>query len=93
MLTVILYLLAGIGIGFLFREKKRWIAWSDHLSMGAIYLLLFLLGLSVGANPAIIASLAGLGWVALVLTTGAMIGSVVASYLVYQGFFRSGKKS
>ncbi len=49
---------------------------SERLMMWAVYLLLFLLGISVGRNPQIIENFPTLGWQAFILALGAMGGSL-----------------
>ncbi len=88
MFEVIFCLIAGILVGFLLRNKENLIRLSDRAGVYAIYLLLFLLGLSAGGNKTVLSSFASLGWMAFVLTTGGIAGSVLLSWVVYRHFFR-----
>ncbi len=88
MFEVIACLIAGILVGFLLRDKEKLISLSDQTSVYAIYLLLFLLGLSAGGNKIVLSSFARLGWMAFVLTAGSIVGSVLLSWVVYRRFFR-----
>ncbi len=54
----------------------------------AIFVLLFLLGISVGINDKIIADFSNLGYSALLLTTGAVLGSLILAKVVFHYFFK-----
>lgn len=88
MLTVITFLTSGVLLGLLLRKKEKIIRIADQLTTWSVYLLLFLLGISVGAREEIINNIGRLGVQAAVLTSGAIIGSVFASYFVYISFFK-----
>lgn len=81
-------LFAGLLAGFLIRGRARLIRVTHGAIAVSIFALLFLLGLSVGANDAITSSLARLGLEALVLSVGGTAGSVALVYLLYRGFAR-----
>ncbi|MDQ7799201.1 MAG: LysO family transporter [Candidatus Edwardsbacteria bacterium] len=87
MFTVLIIMTAGIILGYLIRRKTRVIRYIGSAINIAIYLLLFLLGISVGANETIIRNLATLGLTAIALTAGAVAGSVGLSYFTYKLFF------
>jgi len=82
------FLTAGMAVGYFLRKRGGIIKLADNVTTGAICLLLFLLGLSAGGNEIIINSFAKLGVQALVLTAGAVSGSVIISYFVYVYAFR-----
>jgi len=79
----------GIGIGWFFREKDNTRKKVDVAVTWAVYLLLFLLGISVGINEEIINNFSRIGYKAFWLTFGAVAGSVLLAKLVYQFFFKS----
>jgi uncharacterized membrane protein YbjE (DUF340 family) len=87
MFTVLIIMTAGTILGYLIRNRAGLIRYIEHSINTAIYLLLFSLGISVGANETIIRNLGTLGLAALALTAGAVAGSVGLSYLTYQLFF------
>ncbi|MCK4321343.1 LysO family transporter [candidate division WOR-3 bacterium] len=89
MLVVILFLFLGILIGSLLKSKEAVINMTDKLIEWFIYIFLFFLGISVGANEEIAMNFLKLGIQALILTAGAIIGSVIASYFVYKKFFKA----
>jgi len=82
-LLIMFFLTAGMAAGYFLRKRSGIIKLADKVTTGAVCLLLFLLGLSVGGNEIIINSFAKLGAQALALTAGAVSGSVIISYFVY----------
>jgi len=61
MITVILIMLVGIVVGIWLRTKPKFVLVNDKLITYAIYLLLLLLGISIGSNKIIVANLPILG--------------------------------
>ncbi|MEA3318337.1 MAG: LysO family transporter [Bacteroidota bacterium] len=88
MITVLILMIAGILTGLIFRDKKKAIALNDKLTSGAIYLLLFFLGISIGTNKAILNNLENIGFQALIITIGALTGSLITAKICYNLFFR-----
>jgi len=88
MIAVILFFVVGILLGHVLRHRSRAIALADSLTMWTIYLLLFVLGLSVGVNRQILQHIGSLGFQAAVLAAAAIVGSVLASQLVRLGLER-----
>ena len=74
MFTVIGIMFAGIAAGYLLRKIDL--------------LLLFLLGISVGANKDIVDNLVTLGGQAFLLALAGTVGSVLAGWGVYCLFFK-----
>ncbi len=81
MLLIIAILFTGIGTGYLLRRKK--LSFISTAITVCIWLLLFLLGIEVGNNETLINSLSQLGTEALILTLGAVAGSIVLSWLLW----------
>ncbi len=88
MLSIMSFLAVGICIGFFLRGKDRFIIAADKVTALAIYLLLFFLGISVGINEQVVNNIFLYGAKSLILSTGAIVGSVVFSYFIYLVFFR-----
>lgn len=88
MLLVLLIMIAGIITGVFIHHKPTLIKVNDQLISVAIYVLLFLLGVSVGLNKTIIQNIGTLGFQALVITLGAVTGSVLVSWVIYKAFFK-----
>lgn len=76
----------GVSVGLLLRNNPpKFLA---RLINVVIYLLLLALGISVGANEMIIGNLHTLGVQALVITLGALAGSILLSWLLFRYFFK-----
>jgi len=87
MITVLLLMVAGILAGLWLGKFPFIMKVNDRLISWAIYLLLFLLGVSVGTNEKVIQSLDSIGLQALVLTVGALVGSIAMGWIIYRAFF------
>ena len=57
-----------------------------------VFLLLFVLGVTLGSNRLIVDNLFSFGWQAALLALSATVGSILASWLVLKLFFTSKKK-
>lgn len=86
MLKIIGLMLAGIVVGYLFRHKN--LKWIQKLIIPVIWLLLLLLGIAVGGNDDIINNLTKIGWQALIITIGAVGGSLLLAWIVYKFYFK-----
>ncbi len=82
MINVIAFFVTGAFLGFLLRKQKKIIGNIDRITNWTVYLLLFLLGLSVGANRTIIRNIGKIGIQALILALGAIAGSIVLSFVI-----------
>lgn len=87
MVIVIGLMIAGIVIGYILRERNLKIV--HELITWAIFLLLFLLGITVGANKDVMDNLGTIGYEALLITLAAVSGSVFCAWCVYRFFFSS----
>lgn len=76
-------------LGFLLRAKQRFVSGNEKLITYAIYLLLFMMGVSIGSNEQIMNSLSTLGIVALIVSIGAIIGSILTGFVVFKLFFKN----
>ena len=86
MFTVIGLMLAGMLAGFLLRKYR--LNFIHPVITLLIWVLLFLLGMEVGGNDAIIHGLHTLGLEAIVLTLGGTLGSVVAAKVLWSFLIR-----
>lgn len=75
-------MILGIGVGYLFR--KRNLSFISRLITLLIWILLFVLGLEVGSNPQIVSNLGKLGLDALIITVGALLGSIILAALLWK---------
>ena len=69
-------------MGYLFR--KRNLSFISRLITVLIWVLLFVLGLEVGSNPQIVSNLGKLGLDALIITLGALLGSIILAALLWK---------
>lgn len=79
----------GVAAGFFLRKKPKITKLADKLTMWAIYLLLFLLGVAIGTNEVIVKNLPSLGLKALFIALGGVAGSVLLAWLVYHFWVKS----
>lgn len=82
MLKIVMIMLCGIGTGYLLRNKKM--SFFGRIITALIWVLLFLLGIEVGANPRIINGLQTLGLEAIVLTIAGSLGSAIFAWALWR---------
>ncbi len=75
-------MILGIGVGYIFR--KRNLSFISKVITVLIWILLFVLGLEVGSNPQIVSNLGKLGLDALIITLGAVAGSIILAALLWK---------
>ena len=75
-------LLSGLRLGFV-----------SHVVTVVIWTLLFLLGLEVGSDPAVVGGISTLGLMALVICTLSVAGSIFASWLLWRYICGRGPES
>lgn len=90
-LIVIGLFIVGAGLGIPFRKKPKFIKVNELLVSLAVFALLFFLGISVGSDPRIVKNISVLGWQAIALSSGAILGSLLIAKLV-SSFFRDDNK-
>lgn len=78
MFIVVALLISGIILGFSLRN--RGIEKVNRIITPLIWVLLFLLGITVGKNPKIMQGLTTIGIDALIITSFAVLGSVIAAW-------------
>jgi uncharacterized membrane protein YbjE (DUF340 family) len=86
-MQVLLFLAAGVFVGYLLRTRRGVLATAGTATTWSLYLLIFLLGISVGANEAVVRGLGRLGMQALVLSIGGIVGSILVGCVVSRMFF------
>src|SRR5574344_601073 len=80
MLSIIICMAVGICIGYF---ARRWsLGWIDKVIIIVIWMLLFLLGIEVGGDNQVLESLPTLGLSAFILASVALLGSVIAAFLL-----------
>jgi uncharacterized membrane protein YbjE (DUF340 family) len=88
MITVIALVLAGALFGFLMRARAALLKSVNVLVNAAIYILLLLLGISVGSNKEIIQNLGTIGIKSSILTIGAVAGSIAVGFIFQKLAFK-----
>lgn len=87
MLHIILIILSGVLVGYFVREVPQ----VKHVGLVIsiiIMLLLFFLGVSVGANRQVVDNFAQIGIDAFLITLGGIVGSILCAWWIYYRFFR-----
>ncbi len=87
MTIILILMLAGILLGLALGKNPIILKINEKLLNVAIYILLLLLGISVGSNDKIIDNLYNIGLQALIITIGAIAGSVAFCWIIYKTFF------
>jgi len=82
MFIVIAFMMGGIGVGYLLRQHK--LRFIHRIILMLIWLLLFLLGLEVGANKTVIQQFGNLGFEAFLLAFAGTLGSIVFAALLWR---------
>ena len=90
MFTVILVMLSGMLLGRLLRNRRM--TFLPRVVKFLIWVLLFLLGVEVGANPEIIRNLKSLGVEAFVLAVAGTLGSAGLAWALWRDAERSGER-
>ena len=82
MFTVILLMLCGMAAGRFLRGRGRSVV--SRAITFLIWLLLFLLGIEIGADPRVVGSLGSLGVEAVLLAVFAVLGCAVLCRLLFR---------
>lgn len=81
MFTVIGFMISGLLLGYLLRNRL-FIKYLPKFISLAIFILLFLLGISVGANKSIIENMTTLGGEAFLIAGAGVLGSICCAWVV-----------
>jgi uncharacterized membrane protein YbjE (DUF340 family) len=81
MFKVLLFMFAGIVVGYLFRKRK--IHFLSGVILTLIWALLFLLGAEVGLNRNVVNRFGALGFEAFVVALASVLGSIVAAKILW----------
>jgi len=92
MITVLVIMTVGIALGWFLHKKEQFLKLTARLTNWAIYLLLFLLGLSVGSDKQILSSFDKIGLQSIIITLFAVAGSILVSWLTYILFFKENER-
>ena len=87
MIEVLIIFAVGIIIGVFLRKRKMALKIVDKFINVAIYLLLFLLGISVGGNQQIVRNFHEIGYYSLMVAVAGVLGSIIMAFFVYKLFY------
>ena len=88
MFGVMIVMLSGILIGYILRNIRAIPALVSKINIYIIFLLLFVMGLSVGSTPQVIQGLGTLGLLGIAISVVSIAGSVFLSWIVYRHLFK-----
>lgn len=92
MLSIFFFILSGVAVGYLSRNKTQLKHVGSVINV-IIIILLFFLGIAVGANKQIIESFASIGFDAFAIALATTLGSVLCAWFVFHRFFKNKKDS
>ncbi len=81
MFTVLLFMFAGIGVGYLMRKIR--IRFINGVTTTLIWALLFILGLEVGVNENVVRNFGKLGLDAFLVAFFATLGSIIGAKFLW----------
>ena len=87
MLEILVLMSAGMIIGFILKGRQKFAFVIEKTTGLSIYILLFLLGLSVGINDKVISGFGKIGFNAIVIGLSSVSGSVILSFILYRLLF------
>lgn len=87
MTSALLYIAAGIPVGFFFRNNAQVQKYTSRVLTITVWLLLFFLGLSTGADKNITSQLGKFGIQAFLISTFSLLGSVSFAYIIGRRYF------
>ncbi len=88
MIPILLLMTSGIVIGVFLRNRKDLIKRTDRLVIWSIFILLFLMGMSIGRDPVIMSKLPSLGLTATLISLAGVSGSLVAAFFLWKYLFK-----
>ncbi len=92
MLLIFVFILSGVFVGYISRKTTLVKHVGSFINV-IIVLLLFFLGIAVGANRQIVDNFAHIGLDAFAIAFGATTGSLLCAWMVYKRFFKEKKGS
>ncbi len=86
-MLVLWIIAAGMFAGRLLASRRGVLSVAGKGATWSLYLLIFLLGLSVGSDGSVMGALGQLGLQAMILCLGGILGSLLVSAIVYTRCF------
>lgn len=90
MIEIVLLIVAGGALGYALR-RRHWLRRIERSISWTVYVMLFVLGLTVGANPLLLRQWAGIGGQALLLSVAGVAGTLATVCLLGR-FIRNREK-
>ena len=90
MLSIFFFILSGVAVGYLSRNRTN-IKHVGSIINVIIIVLLSFLGVAVGANKQIVDNFAAIGFDAFAIAFASTLGSIVCAWLMYNLFFKKKK--
>lgn len=90
--VILLIIFSGVLGGYFLRNIPQ----MKHVGVVVnliVLLLLFFLGVSIGANDTLVKNFSSIGFDAFVLTVGGILGSILCAKWVYNAFFKRKKRN
>lgn len=88
MLAEVGCILGGIPLGYALRHRARLVRTANGMASGIVYVLLFLLGLSLGSNEHLLSRLGELGLRGFGIGLACALGSIVVTAFIAGKYFR-----
>ena len=88
MLSIFFFILSGVAVGYLSRNRTQLKHVGSIINI-IIIVLLFFLGIAVGANKQIVESFASIGFDAFAIASAATLGSILCAWFVFYRFFKN----
>lgn len=87
MVTLIAVMFLGILLGYALR-RQAWTTALPRMISAVIFILLFLMGFSIGANKGLLSQLASLGGQAFVISMAGTLGSICCAWGLWRWWSR-----
>ncbi|MCD1296170.1 hypothetical protein CUJ83_14295 [Methanocella sp. CWC-04] len=85
-ISLIAGILAGLGKGSFSEKEKKWVS---KIMTGLVFVLILLMGIKTGMNDMVISNLGSYGLNALLITLGAVAGSILFAFIFDKFIVRS----
>ncbi len=89
MIEILIIMTLGILVGSFIHKKNTLLKINHKLLTLTLYFLLLSLGINIGLNEKIINDIQVLGFQSVIITIGAVFGSLVCAYVTYRLFFKN----
>ncbi|OCL28130.1 hypothetical protein U472_02775 [Orenia metallireducens] len=74
---IVISLVIGMIIGYKGLLPENLYSFTDKLTIGGLFLLLFTMGIKIGSSSEVVSNLKTLGFKAIVLSLGSVLGSII----------------